>query len=110
MKDLFSQDSMAEFFVQTIVSHWFVAILLVALVALFVTSRKTLNATTRHNIWLITLVSFLLMPILAFIPKPQVNVNLLELLTVQNVEVGKNDSLVSVILLLTLRVIQKLKT
>jgi len=95
MKDLFSQDSMAEFFVQTIVSHWFVAILLVALVALFVTSRKTLNATTRHNIWLITLVSFLLMPILAFIPKPQVNVNLLELLTVQNVEVGKNDSLVS---------------
>ena len=86
MSSLFSQDSMAEFFVQSLISHWFVAIVLVALVALFVTSRKSLNATTRHNIWLITLISFMLMPLLVFVPKPSVNINLLEFFTAQKFE------------------------
>ena len=86
MSSLFSQDSMAEFFVQSLVSHWFVAIALVALVAVFVTSRKSLNATTRHNIWLITLVSFILMPLLVFVPKPSMNINLLDFFTAQRSE------------------------
>ena len=86
MSKLFTENLFAEFIVQSLLSHWFVAIVLVALVALFVTSMKSLNATTRHNIWLITLISFILMPLLVFVPKPSVNVNLLDFFTSQNVE------------------------
>ncbi|MEM7084273.1 MAG: M56 family metallopeptidase [Pseudomonadota bacterium] len=59
-----------EFAAHTLLLHWMAAFMVVSVVAVLVRQLKRANATTRHNIWLIALVSIALMPLLVFAPKP----------------------------------------
>ena len=59
-----------EFLLRTLTLHWLTALVVVLLVAVLVASARRLNATTRHNIWLLTLASFVVMPLLVFAPRP----------------------------------------
>ncbi len=62
-----------EFLLRTLTLHWLTATVVVLFVTAMIAALSRLNATTRHNIWLLTLVSLVLMPLLIFAPRPDVN-------------------------------------
>lgn len=80
MTDLFELQ-WQEFALRTLALHWVSSALVVALVVALVAVCRRLNATTRHNIWLLTLASLVLMPLLVFAPRPDVSLSVWSTLT-----------------------------
>ncbi|MFK8030476.1 MAG: ankyrin repeat domain-containing protein [Gammaproteobacteria bacterium] len=70
-----------EFFLRTLTLHWLTTLIVVMAVALMVTVMRRLNATTRHNIWLLTLISLAFMPLLVFAPRPELTLPEFQLTT-----------------------------